>query len=178
MQDDARKEAGGEKIYIEQVSGAVRDRPVLLDGLNHARSGDSLIVWKLDRLARSLSQLIETLDALRVRNIGFRSLTEPLDTTTPRGRLVFHVFRALAEFERGLIRERTSAGLAAVRWLGRTGGWQAELTGDDLDMATTLFANPRIPVAGIAERAGVSPSLYLYLPAARTAHGPDIRPTE
>jgi DNA invertase Pin-like site-specific DNA recombinase len=115
LQQDALKEAGCEKIFIEQMSGAVADRPALRDALEYARSGDTIIVWKLDRLARSMKQLIETIEGLRVRGIGFRSLTEALDTTTPQGILVFHLFSALAEFERALIRERTRAGLQIGR---------------------------------------------------------------
>jgi DNA invertase Pin-like site-specific DNA recombinase len=122
LQRDALTEAGCQKIFTEQMSGAVTDRPALNDALEFARSGDTLIVWKLDRLARSMKQLIETVENLRVRGIGFRSLTEALDTTTAQGRLVFHMFGALAEFERSLIRERTQAGLAAARRAGRTGG--------------------------------------------------------
>ena len=114
-------EAGCQRIFTEQMSGAVTDRPALHDAVEFARSGDTLIVWKLDRLARSMKQLIETIENLRVRGIGFRSLTEALDTTTAQGRLVFHMFGALAEFERSLIRERTQAGLTAARRLGRTG---------------------------------------------------------
>ena len=171
LQRDALTAAGCTKLFVEQMSGMVLERPALRDALEFARADDTIVVWKLDRLARSMSQLIETLEALRLRNIGFRSLTEALDTTTPQGRLVFHLFGALAEFERGLIRERTSAGLAAARRLGRTGGRPAKLTDDDLDVATTLLANPDITVAEIAERVGVSPAtLYRYLPAARTAH--------
>ena len=112
LQEDALKEAGCEKIFIEQMSGAVRDRPALRETLGYARSGDTLIVWKLDRLARSMKQLIETIEGLRLRGIGFRSVTEAIDTTTAQGVLVFHMFSALAEFERALIRERTRAGLA------------------------------------------------------------------
>jgi DNA invertase Pin-like site-specific DNA recombinase len=107
LQRDALTEAGCAKIFTEQMSGAVTDRPALHDALAFARSGDTLIVWKLDRLARSMKQLIETVETLRLRGIGFRSLTEALDTTTAQGRLVFHMFGALAEFERSLIRERT-----------------------------------------------------------------------
>src|SRR5271156_2572688 len=98
LQRDALIEAGCQRIFTEQMSGAVADRPTLHDALEFARSGDTLIVWKLDRLARSMKQLIETLENLRVRGIGFRSLTEALDTTTAQGRLVFHMFGALAEF--------------------------------------------------------------------------------
>ena len=122
LQRDALTEAGCQKIFTEQISGAVTDRPALHEALAFARSGDTLIVWKLDRLARSMKQLIETIEELRLRGIGFRSLTEALDTTTAQGRLVFHMFGALAEFERSLIRERTQAGLAAARRAGRTGG--------------------------------------------------------
>jgi DNA invertase Pin-like site-specific DNA recombinase len=122
LRRDALTEAGCAKIFTEQMSGAVTDRPALHDALEFARSGDTLIVWKLDRLARSMKQLIETVETLRLRGIGFRSLTEALDTTTAQGRLIFHMFGALAEFERSLIRERTHAGLAAARRAGRTGG--------------------------------------------------------
>ncbi len=171
LQQDALKEAGCEKIFIEQMSGAVSDRPALREALDYARSGDTLIVWKLDRLARSMKQLIETIEQLRLRNIGFRSLTEAIDTTTAQGVLVFHMFSALAEFERALIRERTRAGLAAAKRAGRTGGRPPKLTEDDLDIARTLLANPDITVGDVADRLGVSPAtLYRYLPAARTAN--------
>jgi DNA invertase Pin-like site-specific DNA recombinase len=171
LQRDALTEAGCAKIFTEQMSGAVTDRPALHDALEFARSGDTLIVWKLDRLARSMKQLIETVETLRVRGIGFRSLTEALDTTTAQGRLVFHMFGALAEFERSLIRERTQAGLAAARRAGRTGGRPPKLTADDLEAARALLANPDIGVAQIAHRLGVSPAtLYRYIPAARTAN--------
>ena len=172
LQQDALKEAGCEKIYIEQMSGAIRERPALAEALEYARSGDTLIVWKLDRLARSMKQLIETIESLRLRGIGFRSLTEAIDTTTPQGVLGFHMFSALAEFERALIRERTRAGLKAAKRMGRIGGRPAKLTEDDLDVARTLLANPDITVADVADRIGVSPAtLYRYMPAARTAHG-------
>ena len=105
--------------------------------------------WKLDRLARSMKQLIETLENLRVRGIGFRSLTEALETTTAQGRPVFHMFRALAEFERSLIRERTQAGFAAARRAGRTGGRPPKLTEDDLEAARALLANPDIGLTHI-----------------------------
>lgn len=103
------------KLFVERISGSIYDRPALREMLEFARAGDTIVVWKLDRLARSIRQLIEALDALRVRNIGLRSLTEALDTTTAQARLVFHMFAALAEFERSLIRERTQAGLRATR---------------------------------------------------------------
>ena len=173
LQRDALTGAGCGKIFVEQMSGAVTDRPELMAALGFMRAGDTLVVWKLDRLARSMKQLIETVDELRAKGIGFRSLTEALDTTTPQGRLVFHMFGALAEFERGLIRERTQAGLAAARRVGRTGGRPPKLMDDDLEAARSMLANPDITVAEVAERMGVSPAtLYRYLPAARTANSP------
>jgi DNA invertase Pin-like site-specific DNA recombinase len=157
------------------VQFTVTERPALHDALEFARSGDTLIVWKLDRLARSMKQLIETIEKLRLRGVGFRSLTEAVDTTTAPGRLVFHMFGALAEFERSLIRERTQAGLAAARRAGRTGGRPPKLTADDLDVARALLANPDIGVTQIAHRLGVSPAtLYRYIPAARTANTPGV----
>jgi DNA invertase Pin-like site-specific DNA recombinase len=171
LQRDALTEAGCGKIFTEQVSGAVAERPALHDALEFARSGDTLIVWKLDRLARSVKQLIETVEQLRVRGIGFRSLTEALDTTTAQGRLVFHMFGALAEFERSLIRERTQAGLAAAKRAGRTGGRPPKLTYDDIAAAKAMLANRDIGVTQIAHRLGVSvATLYRYIPAARGAH--------
>jgi DNA invertase Pin-like site-specific DNA recombinase len=171
LQQDALREAGCQKIFIEQISGAVTDRPALRETLEYARSGDTLIVWKLDRLARSMKQLIETIEMLRLRGIGFRSVTEAIDTTTAQGVLVFHMFSALAEFERALIRERTRAGLAAAKRAGRTGGRPPKMTEDDLGVARALLANSNMTVADVARRLGVSPAtLYRYLPAARIAH--------
>jgi len=173
LQQDALEEAGCDRIFIEQMSGAVTGRPALSEALNYARSGDTLIVWKLDRLARSMEQLLETIERLRLRSIDFRSLTEAIDTTTAQGVLVFHMFSALAEFERALIRERARAGLAAAKRAGRTGGRPPKLTEDDLDIARTLLANPDIPVADVADRLGVSPAtLYRYLPGAKAANRP------
>ena len=172
LQRDALAEAGCRRIFTEQLPSAVTDRPALREALEFARSGDTLIVWKLDRLARSMKQLIETIEELRLEGIGFRSLTEALDTTTAQGRLVFHMFGALAEFERSLIRERTQAGLAAARRVGRTGGRPRKLT-DDIEAAKAMLANPDIGVTQIAHRLGVSPAtLYRYIPAARTANTP------
>src|SRR6201984_1300092 len=173
LQRDALTEAGCAKIFTEQMSGAVQNRPALHDALEFARSGDTLIVWKLDRLARSMKQLIETVETLRLRGIGFRSLTEALDTTTAQGRLVFHMFGAPAGVERSLTRERPKAGLAAARRAGRTGGRPPKLTDDDIEAATAMLANPDIGVTQIAYRPGVSPAtLYRYIPAVRTANTP------
>ena len=122
LQLDALQAAGCERVYTEKASGAQRDRPQLQAALDYMRPDDTLVVWKLDRLARSLRQLLDTVEVLHARQIGLRSLTEAIDTSTPGGTLVFHLFGALAEFERSIIRERTRAGLAAARARGRTGG--------------------------------------------------------
>src|SRR5436853_1979141 len=119
LQLDALKEAGCRRVFEETASGGNKARPHLRDALDFLRPGDTLVVWKLDRLARSLIQLIETIDELHKRECGFRSLTEAIDTTTAGGRLIFHIFGALAEFERSIIRERTKAGLDAARARGR-----------------------------------------------------------
>jgi DNA invertase Pin-like site-specific DNA recombinase len=170
LQRDALEAAGCDKIFEEKASGAQRDRPQLMAALDYMRNGDTLVVWKLDRLARSLKQLIETVELLEERGIGFRSLTEAIDTTTSGGKLVFHIFAALAEFERGIIRERTTAGLAAARARGRVGGRPPALTASDLAQAKALLADPEITVKQIAARMGVSVStLYKHLPAARSA---------
>ncbi len=134
------------------------------------RSGDTLVVWKLDRLARSMRQLIDTVELLQSKGMGFRSLTEAIDTTTAGGMLVFHIFGALAEFERAMIRERTRAGLEAARARGRKGGRRRKLSEDKLRMARTLLRNPEIGVAAVANQLGVSPAtLYRHLPGGRGA---------
>jgi len=127
-------------------------------------------VWKLDRLARSMKQLIETVEGLDGRGIGFRSLTEAIDTTTPGGKLVFHIFGALAEFERSIIRERTTAGLKAARDRGRLGGRPPALSAADLAAARAMLSDPEITVEAVAKRLGVAPStLYRHLPGGRSA---------
>jgi len=128
LQRDALAAAGVGKVFTETASGTKADRPVLEAALAYLRPGDTLVVWRLDRLGRSLRHLIESVALLAERRIGFKSLTEQIDTTTSGGKLVFHVFGALAEFERDLIRERTHAGLAAARARGRTGGRPKALT--------------------------------------------------
>jgi len=171
LQMDALSGAACEKVFVEQASGAQRDRPQLLAALDYARdgAGDILVVWKLDRLARSLSQLIETVEALDRRGIGLRSLTEAIDTTSAGGRLVFHLFGAMAEFERELIRERTKAGLVAARARGRVGGRPASLSADDLVAARALLSDPTITVADVARRLDVAPAtLYRHLPGGRS----------
>ncbi|MBM1818110.1 recombinase family protein [Sulfitobacter pseudonitzschiae] len=138
-QIDALKAAGCGEIFEDCVSGAKTDRPGLNQALDHLRSGDTLIVWKLDRLGRSMSHLIDTVRDLDQRGIGFKSLTEGIDTTTSGGTLVFHLFGALAQFERDLIRERTRAGLSAAAARGRKGGRKAVVTAEKLKRAKMLI---------------------------------------
>ncbi|MGE4409624.1 MAG: recombinase family protein [Sphingobium sp.] len=165
---DALRRCGCDRIFEETASGAARDRPKLAAALDYLRPGDTLVVWRLDRLARSLKQLLETVEELENRGIGFRSLTEAIDTTTAGGRLVFQIFGALAEFERGVIRERTRAGLDAAKARGRFGGRPRKLSAADVKAAQAMLADPEITVADIAARLGVSVStLYRHVPAAR-----------
>ena len=168
LQLDALREAGCERVFEETSSGAKRDRPELKAALDFIRAGDSLVVWKLDRLARSTRQLLETVEMLEQRSIGLKILTQNIDTTSAGGRLIFTVFSAIAEFEREIIRERTRAGLDAARLRGRKGGRPRALTDKDLKEARALLTDPEITVEDIARRLGVGPStLYRYLPAAR-----------
>jgi DNA invertase Pin-like site-specific DNA recombinase len=122
LQLDALKSAGCLKIFTDTISGTKHERKGLEEALHFLREGDSLVVWRLDRLGRSLKDLIERLTDLHTRNIGFQSVTERIDTTTSGGKLIFHIFGALAEFERDIIRERTNAGLTAARARGKKGG--------------------------------------------------------
>ncbi|MCP5072658.1 MAG: recombinase family protein [Rhodobacteraceae bacterium] len=168
LQLDALLEASCEKIFEEKASGAQRERPQLKAALEYMREGDTLVVWKLDRLARSLRQLIETVEQMEERGVGFRSLTESIDTTTSGGRLIFHIFAALAEFERSVIRERTTAGLNAAKARGRVGGRPPALSADDIEVARTLLADGALTTAEVAKRLGVAIStLYKHIPAAR-----------
>jgi DNA invertase Pin-like site-specific DNA recombinase len=167
LQLDALRQAGCRHISEEVVSGARPERPVLQQTLAHLRQGDVLLIWKLDRLGRSLRHLIEVVTDLAQRGIGFRSLQEHLDTTTSSGTLVFHMFGALAEFERDLTRERTHAGLTAARARGRVGGRprglsrQAEATAL---AAETLYREGHLSVQQIAEQLQIAKSrLYVYL---------------
>src|SRR5712691_3523455 len=128
LQHDALKAVGGYRIFVDTASGALDERPALAKVLDQLRPGDTLVVWKLDRLGRSLRHLIDTVAELQRRDIGFRSLQENIDTTTPGGKLIFHIFGALAEFERDIIRQRTLAGRASARARGRKGGRPPSMT--------------------------------------------------
>lgn len=164
LQTDTLTKAGCERIFEESASGAQRNRPQLKEALSYLRDGDCLVVWKLDRLARSLRQLIETVDDLHERGIGFVSLTENIDTTTPGGKMIFHVFGALAEFERELIRERTTAGLKAAKERGVKLGRPRSLDDDQIAIARSLKASGNMTSAQIAEHLGISrPTLYRLL---------------
>ena len=168
LQIDALKSSGCDKVFEERASGAQRDRPELKAALEYAREGDCIVVWKLDRLARSLKQLIETVEDLEKSGIGFKSITESIDTSTSGGRLIFHIFASLAEFERSIIRERTRAGLDAAKARGKTGGRPSKLSETDIQVAKTLLKNHDITVAEVAKKMGVSfATLYRHIPKAR-----------
>src|SRR5699024_2460232 len=146
------------RIFTDTASGALQSRPELEKLLDQLRPGDTLVVWRLDRLGRSIRHLIDQLSEFQDRGIEFRSLQENIDTTTSGGRLVFHIFASLAEFERDLIRERTNAGLAAARARGRTGGRPPLLTKDKLATARKLYDQQDLTVAQIGDILGVSRS--------------------
>ncbi len=156
LQLDALSGATCEQVFHETATGVQRERPELIACLRTLRKGDSLVVWKLDRLARSLKDLVEIVHDLNQRGVGFRSLTESIDTTSSGGRLVFHIFGALAEFEHSLIRERTIAGLAAARARGRKGGRKHALSPTDVRKAAAMLSDANITKAEIAKHFGVS----------------------
>src|SRR6266508_1390679 len=167
LQHDALKNAGCEKIFSDMIGGAKVDRDGLADALKFMRAGDTLVVWKLDRLGRSLRHLIDTVTQLQEEGKEFQSITERIDTTTPGGKLIFHIFGALAEFERDLIRERTQAGLAAARARGRLGGRpHAKGLADpkQLALAKRLYAAKETPVADLCRMFKVSrATFYRYV---------------
>ncbi len=175
LQHDALSAAGCFRSWTDTASGAVTDRPELANLMDALRPGDTLVVWRLDRLGRSLPHLIETVRGLAERGIGFRSLQESIDTTTPGGRLVFHIFGSLAEFERDLIRERTMAGLAAARRRGRVGGRPTVMTAAKTKQAQRMVT-AGTPLTEVAEVLGVSrTTLYRHLktqPTIRSAAAP------
>ena len=156
LQRDALHQAGCERVLEDRISGSATDRPGWTQARAIVRPGDTLVVWRLDRLGRSLKHLIETVTDLDAQGIGFKSLTENLDTTSAGGRLVFHIFGALAEFERELIRERTMAGLASARARGRTGGRPRKLDNKKIANARRLLEDPNQSVTEVAGLLGVS----------------------
>jgi DNA invertase Pin-like site-specific DNA recombinase len=164
LQRDALEKAGCTKIFTDTASGAKTEREGLEQALVYVRKGDTLVVWRLDRLGRSLPHLITTLTGLEERGIGFKSLTENIDTTTSGGKLIFHIFGALAEFERNLIRERTLAGLAAARARGRKGGRPKSLTPEQIRIAQALYDDPTNAIADICRTLKITRfTLYRYI---------------
>lgn len=170
LQSDALKKAGCERIYEETASGTKADRPELAKALDHMRKGDTLVVWKLDRLAGSMKQLIETVGKLEAEGVKFRSITENIGTDSAGGRFVFHIFGALAEFERSLIRERTNAGLKAARARGRKGGRPKAMTAEDVRIAEKLLASD-FGLVEVAKRLKVSrATLFRHLKQSKQAY--------
>jgi DNA invertase Pin-like site-specific DNA recombinase len=186
LQRDALQAAGCEKIFTDVASGGAIARDGLSDALAHLRAGDTLVVWRLDRLGRSLKHLIETVTALQTRGSGFRSIIEGIETETSGGRLVFHLFACLAEFEREVIRDRTRAGLAAARSRGRRGGRPALMDEKKIATARRMHADPATRPADIARLLGVSrATLYRALkpqaiprPASGSLHQPVKAPPD
>jgi DNA invertase Pin-like site-specific DNA recombinase len=167
LQLDALQAASCEKIFTDTMSGAKAERPGLTEALEFCRPGDVLAVWRLDRLGRSLTQLIALMTTLDEKGVGFKSLTEQIDTTTSGGKLIFHIFGALAEFERNLIRERTRAGLAAARARGRQGGRPKTTALDTprkLQLAQKMYDDPENTIEEICRTMGISrATLYRYI---------------
>lgn len=167
LQLDALNNEGCEKIYQEKASGAKSDRPELEACLQYLRSGDTLVVYKLDRLGRSLKHLLDTINSLSEKGIGFTSISDPIDTTTPQGRLIFNIFGSLAEFERDLIRERTKAGLEAARARGRFGGRPKGLSQEAIRksyIVKALYEEGRMSITEICQELKMGRStLYRYL---------------
>jgi DNA invertase Pin-like site-specific DNA recombinase len=164
LQQDALQKAGCMKIFTDTASGAKAERKGLGQALTYVRKGDTFVVWRLDRLGRSLSHLIATMTDLEERGIGFKSLTENIETTTSGGKLIFHIFGALAEFERNLIKERTQAGLIAARERGRIGGRPKALTPRQRRIAQSLYDDPKNSIQEICRTLKISKvTLYRYI---------------
>ncbi len=166
LQKDALEKAGCEQIFTDTVSGTKTERKGLTAALSHLRHGDILVVWRLDRLGRSLRHLIDTITELHERGVGFKSLQENIDTTTSGGKLVFHIFGALAEFEREIIRERTQAGLASARSRGKVGGRPKTLSARQVQMLRNMAADKSLTIADICKTLGIGrTTFYRYVKA-------------
>ena len=169
LQIDALEEAGCERVFQDQVSGIANTRPNLNQAINFARPGDTLVVWRLDRLSRSLRDLIETVTLLESRGVQLKSLHESIDTASSSGKLIFHLFGALAEFERNLIKERTLAGLQAARARGRKGGRPPSLDVKKRKLAVKLYNDKNYSVNQVCQVMGISkPTLYKYVKTANS----------
>lgn len=175
LQKDALEKEGCTKVYSEQISGAKAERPKLDEMIGQLRSGDVIVVWKLDRLGRSLRDLVNLISKFQEMGVGFKSLQDNIDTTTPTGRLTFHLFAALAEFERDIISTRTKAGLAAARARGRKGGRPKGLSKkakDKARLAESLYKEKERSITEICNHLEISkPTLYRYLRARGVAIG-------
>jgi DNA invertase Pin-like site-specific DNA recombinase len=176
LQTAALSKAGCERIFTDQASGSRQDRPELAACLDYLRAGDVLVVWKLDRLGRSVTHLVDLVSNLHKRGVQFKSLTDSIDTGTPSGRFFFHVMASLAEMERELAIERTRAGLEIARQLGRKGGRRRQMTDSKIDSARKLLASGT-PPRDVAKNLGVSvPTLYRWIPAAAQSSHSDTSP--
>ena len=165
LQIDALTKAGCKKVFDDKISGSRAERPGLAKALEMLREGDTLAVWKLDRLGRSVKNLVDLVGELHKQGIQFKSLTDAIDTGTPSGRFFFHVMASLAEMERELTVERTRAGLEVARQLGRKGGRKRQMTDSKIESAKKLLANG-VPPRDVAKNLGVSvPTLYRWIPA-------------
>ena len=165
LQSEALSKAGCKKVFTDKISGAQAQRPGLNKALELLREGDALVVWKLDRLGRSVKNLVDLVSALAQQGVHFKSLTDSIDTTTASGRFFFHVMASLAEMERELTVERTRAGLEVARQLGRKGGRKRQMTDSKIKSARKLLADG-VPPRDVADNLGVSvPTLYRWLPA-------------
>ncbi|NER40074.1 MAG: recombinase family protein [Oscillatoria sp. SIO1A7] len=160
LQLDELKVCGCERIYSEQISGVKENRPELEQALQFVRSGDTLVVWRLDRLGRSLKHVIEIINRLALEGINFVSLKEGFDTTSAAGQFFFHVVASFAQYERALLQERTMAGLAAARARGRKGGRPRKLSEVQVAQAKALAADPKISIDSICETYGISLRTY------------------
>jgi DNA invertase Pin-like site-specific DNA recombinase len=178
LQKDALEKIGCTKIFTDVISGSKAERKGLDEALEYVRESDTLVVWRLDRLGRSLKHLIETITKLNNRNIGFKSITENIDTTTSGGKLIFHIFGALAEFERDIIKERTNAGLQAARARGRKGGRpkaKALNTPKKVDMAQRLYNDKNNTIDEICKTLNISrATLYRYIKTGEYKHNRDL----
>lgn len=176
LQLDALEQVGCKEIFEDRQSGAKASRPGLDKALEYVREGDTLVVWRLDRLSRSLKDLIAMVAELEQSGVGLKSIHESIDTTSSSGKLIFHIFGALAEFERNLIRERTQAGLSAARARGRLGGRPKALSEEKRALAVKLYDEQQHSIDEICELMGISkPTLYKYIDQARKAYKDESR---
>jgi DNA invertase Pin-like site-specific DNA recombinase len=170
LQKDELKKFGCSKIYEDVASGSKSERVGLEAAIDFAREGDTLVIWKLDRLGRSLRDLIEIVNRLEQNGVSFVCITQNIDTRTPGGKLFFHIFGALAEYERDLIRERTKAGLTAARARGRKGGRKPAMTEEQVEQARAMMDNPKLKIKSIIKTLGISKAtLYKYVPMGKSA---------